>query len=147
MSHCFVSRGLLYTLVSHTLWRVFVEQISRLSLLADIPTIVHRYIVRNYRGSVEYRATIKSQHTIFLSSRFPFIRTPLPLSTTMILGEKGKKEKTCLSMGSCIHTHTFFSLFVRDGRRMNQDFNIPPLHRLRTSYRLFPVNDVIVSAG
>lgn len=49
-------------------------------------------------------------------------------------------------MGSCIHIH-IFSLFVRGGRRMNQDFNIPPLHRLRTSYRLFPVNDVIVSAG
>lgn len=67
----------------------------------------------------------------------------------MILGEKReKKREKNLFVNGQLHTRTRFSRSLcGDGRRVNQDFNIPPLHRLRTSYRLFPVNDVIVSAG
>ena len=95
---------------------------------------------------VEYRAAIKSQRDNFSLPSLPSFES---LPTTMILGEKReKKREKNLFVNGQLHTRTRFSRSLcGDGRRVNQDFNIPPLHRLRTSYRLFPVNDVIVSAG
>lgn len=39
----------------------------------------------------------------------------------------------------------YFSVFAQSFRRVNQDFNVPPLRRLLAPYRPVPLNDVIVS--
>ena len=39
----------------------------------------------------------------------------------------------------------YFSVFAQNCRRVNQDFNVPPLRRLQAPYRPVPLNDVIVS--